>query len=193
LARRPDLFARRAAVSEAQAKLRLTIADRYDNPVIGPAYALDPTRVNFIGAQFTLPLPAFNTHRGEIMQREAERTQAALRVSQTETVIHQDVEAALLRLSSARLNVDTIANDVLPQLEAHLQDMMRLFEQGDPAADVLRVIEIRRRLLKARDGYLTALWELSQARADLAGAVGDPALALVPEGNGANDTKMEEP
>ena len=36
----------------------------------------------------------------------------------------------------------------------------------------------RRKLLKMRDGYLDAQWEASQAQADLAAAVGDPALAV---------------
>ena len=33
---------------------------------------------------------------------------------------------------------------------------------------------------RARDGYLDALFEVNQAQADLAAAVGDPALALNP-------------
>jgi hypothetical protein len=42
--------------------------------------------------------------------------------------------------------------------------------------DVLRVIDVHRKLLRARDGYLDTLWELRQAQADLAAALGDPAL-----------------
>jgi outer membrane protein TolC len=42
------------------------------------------------------------------------------------------------------------------------------------------VIDIQRKLLKARDGYLDAQFELSQAQADLANAVGDPGKAIVP-------------
>ena len=56
----------------------------------------------------------------------------------------------------------------------------RLFAAGEPSVDVLRLIDARKRLLRARDGYLDALWELSQARADLAAAVGDIELALPP-------------
>jgi hypothetical protein len=44
--------------------------------------------------------------------------------------------------------------------------------------DLSRVLEVRRRLLRARGVYLDALWELSQARADLAAAVGEPGLGL---------------
>src|SRR5262249_400444 len=54
---RADLRARTAAVTEAEARLRLAQADRYGNPVVGPMYDLNETRVNFVGTQITLPLP----------------------------------------------------------------------------------------------------------------------------------------
>ena len=44
-----------------------------------------------------------------------------------------------------------------------MTDILNLFERGVGGVDVLKVIDIRRRLLTARDGYLAALWELSQA------------------------------
>jgi cobalt-zinc-cadmium efflux system outer membrane protein len=178
LERRPDLHARQAAVAEADARLRLGVADRYGNPSVGPAYEYDPTRINLIGAQFTLPLPVFNTHRGEICQREAERVRAALDLRQTEVTIHQDIDAALARLKAARRWVETYHNQVLPELEKSLEQIQQLFALGGPGVGVLRVLDIRRKLLKARDGYLDALWEASQAQADLAAAVGDPTPAL---------------
>ena len=181
LTRRPDLFARQAAVREAEAKVRLAVAERFENPTIGPSYDYDPTRINSVGVFYTLPLPIFNTRRGEIMQREAERNQAMLRVRQTDTAIRQDVQAAVNRLASACASVETYSRQVLPQLESAMNDILNLFERGVGGVDVLKVIDIRRRLLTARDGYLAALWELSQARADLAAAVGDPAAALVPD------------
>jgi outer membrane protein TolC len=181
LTRRPDLLARRAAVREAEAKVRLAVAERIDNPTIGPSYDYDPTRVNSIGVFFTVPIPVFNTKRGEIMQREAERQQAVLRVRQTDAVIRQDVQAAIDRLKTTRDSVEIYSHQALPHVEGLLREILNLFEKGAGGVDALKVIEIRRRLLTAREGYLAALWDLSQARADLAAAVGDPALALVPE------------
>jgi cobalt-zinc-cadmium efflux system outer membrane protein len=130
---------------------------------------------------FTVPIPVFNTKRGEIMQREAEHQQAVLRVRQTDAVIRQDVQAAIVRLETTRASVETYSRQVLPHVEGLLREILNLFEKGAGGVDALKVIEIRRRLLTAREGYLAALWDLSQARADLAAAVGDPALALVPD------------
>jgi cobalt-zinc-cadmium efflux system outer membrane protein len=177
--RRADLQARRVAVNEAEARVCLAIANRYGNPNVGPAYEYDPTRINLIGAQLTLPIPVFNTHEGDILQRKAERSRAALDLRQTETLVQQDIQAALDRVRNARGWASTYRTEVLPKLESSLKDMEGLLVRGAPGVDVLRVLDILRKLLHARDIELDALWEVSQAQADLAAAVGDPAMAIV--------------
>jgi cobalt-zinc-cadmium efflux system outer membrane protein len=179
LERRPDLRARLAAVDEAEARIRLARADRFGNPNLGPAFEYDPTRVSLIGLQFTLPLPVFNRHRGEIMQREAERGLALAVLRQTEFQIRQDVDAALGRLKAAQQWADSYTETV-NNLNTALKEMDDLFLRNQPGADILRVIDIRRKLLKAQEGKLDALWELSQALGDLAAAVGDPQRILRP-------------
>jgi cobalt-zinc-cadmium efflux system outer membrane protein len=181
LQRRADLNAQQAAVAEADAKVRLTVANRFGNPNIGPAYEYNETRVNFIGAQIVLPLPVLNTHRGEIMQSEAERSRAYLQLRQIETQIHQDIRAALARLEQARQWVKTYDNTVLPGLEQSLKQLTNLLQAGDPGVTVLSLIDINRKRLHARDVALDARWELKQAQVDLAAAVGEPTLAICPQ------------
>jgi outer membrane protein TolC len=180
LARRADLRARESALAEADARLRLEVANRYGNPAIGPAYELDPTRVNLVGAQMALPIPVVNVHRGEIRQRQAERDRAALEVRQVEIQVQQDVAAALARLKDALAWEEMYRTRVIPDLRKGLAEMEKLFEGNDAGVDLLRVLDVRRKLLSAQDGYLDALWEISQARADLAAAVGDPTLLAPP-------------
>jgi cobalt-zinc-cadmium efflux system outer membrane protein len=177
--RRPDLHARQAAIAEADARLNLEIANRYGNINAGPAYEFDPTRVNLIGVQFLVPFPVFNTHQGEIMQRRAESARAGADLRQTEVAIRQDVQAALARLNQARTLVDTYQSGIVPHLEKSLADIRRLFD-NDPSGNLLPVIDVQRKLLRARDAELDALWEARQAVADLAAAVGDPLLAVPP-------------
>jgi len=178
--RRPDLRAHQAAVAEAEAKLRLTQADRFGNPSLGPSYQFNESRVHFIGGQVSVPIPLLNTRRGEIQQRDAERTRAVLELRDTEVRIGQDVAAALARLEYARQGVTLYDQEILPNLRTALANLEKLFNQNDPGVDVLRVIDMRRKLLRARAGYLDALWEANQAQADLASAVGDPALIALP-------------
>ena len=176
LEQRPDLRARQAAVREAEGKRRLAVADRFGNPNIGPDYEYNETSVNFIGTQFSLPLPLLNTHRGEILQRQAELARAALDLRSTEVAIQQQVHAALSRLNKARDLVERYRTRVLPNLESYLKDMETLFSQS--AVALLNVIDVRRKLLLARNGYVDALYEFRQARNDLTAAVADLGLAL---------------
>jgi cobalt-zinc-cadmium efflux system outer membrane protein len=178
---RGDLHAHEAAVVEANNRLQLTVANRFGNPTIGPAYVYDPTRVNEIGAQLNLPLPVFNSHRGEILQSQAGLARANLELRQTEVAIRQDVQAALARLEAVRSRVETYRTRLLPTLQKSLEGIQSLFLSGQPGVGVLRVIDVRRKLLRGRDGYLDALWELTQAQADLAAAVGEPALGVYPD------------
>jgi outer membrane protein TolC len=117
-----------------------------------------------------------NRRRGEILQREAERDRALLALRQNETVVRQDVRAAVRRLEEAQGWVETYRTKVLPELKTSLEDLENLFEKNQPGVDVLRLITVRRKLLAARAGYLDALYEASQARADLAAAIGDPTV-----------------
>jgi outer membrane protein TolC len=177
---RADLHARSAAIAEAEANVRLMCADRYGNPVVGPSYELDNTNVSYIGVQVHVPLPVLNTKTGEILQREAERTRAALLLRQTEVQVRQDVENALARLTQAQSWVESYRGATVPRLSKALDEMNHLFTHNEPGSDLLRVIEVRRQLLRARDAYLDALAEMSQAEADLAAALGDPRFLLPP-------------
>jgi cobalt-zinc-cadmium efflux system outer membrane protein len=178
LEHRPDLFARQAAVTEAQARLRLQIADRYGNPTVGPVFERDESRTNFTGVQFGMPIPIFNRRQGEIQQLQAQHTQALLFLQQTEVDIRRDVPLAVARLNEARGWVESYQKQILPDLRRSLTEMEQLFKQNQPGVDVLRVLDVRRKLLRAQDGYLDALLAYTQALADLAQAVGDPTLAM---------------
>jgi outer membrane protein TolC len=178
ITRRADLRARQMAVAEASANLRLTAANRYGNPIVGPAYTFDPTKIRMIGAQVNVPLPSFNIRRGEVLQSEAELSQAAVQLRQTEIGVKQDVASALARLDAAEARAETLRRKILPGLQQNGEDMRKLFEAGEPGVDVLKVIELRRSILRARDSYLDALWSVRQARADLLAATGEPALEL---------------
>jgi outer membrane protein, heavy metal efflux system len=178
LRRRPDLYARRAAIAEAEAELRLQIADRFGSPTVGPVYEFNETRDNFIGMQIGGPIPVFNRRQGEIRQREAQLGLAQLQLRQTEVEVRQDVPTAYARLAEARAWVDAYKTKILPELSNSQEAIERLFQQGQPGVDLLRVLDMRRKLLRARDGYIDALLAYADALADLALAVGDPTLAM---------------
>ncbi len=178
LERRADLRARREAVAEAAANVALTRANRFGNPSVGPAYTYDPTGVNMIGAQINLALPVVNTHRGEILESQANEAQAGLLLRQAEVNVRQDVAAALARLDAAQRRVELFRTRLLPDLRNAVERMQTLFLAGDPSVDLLRTMDVRRKLLRARDSFIDAQWNVSQARSDLLAAIGEPALGL---------------
>src|SRR5262249_14361565 len=85
---------------------------------------------------------------------------------------------ALIRLGDARAWAENYRDEVIPNLTRARRDLERLFAAGDQSVDVLKLIDVQRNLLKAYDGYLDALNEVAQARADLAAAGGDPSPAV---------------
>jgi cobalt-zinc-cadmium efflux system outer membrane protein len=177
LALRPDVHTRAAAIAEAEARLRLQVADRFGNPSVGPRVEYNETRDTFIGVTLTAPIPILNRKQGEIAQRRAELARAQADLRSTEVQVSQAVDAALARLAEARKWAAEYPTEVLPGLQKARENMERLFSQNQPGVDVLRVLGVQRTLLRAHDAYLDARFEVSQARADLAAAVGEPALA----------------
>jgi outer membrane protein TolC len=176
--RRADLQARRRAVTEAEANLRLVTANRFGNPSLGTAYTYDSTGVNLIGAQINVPLPVANLHRGEILEARAQQAQAALLLRQTEVNVRQDVATALAKLEVAERRAKVFRETILPELRTAVDRLREGFINKVEGADLTRLIDVRRKLLRARDGYLDAVWSVRMARADLLAAVGEPVLGL---------------
>jgi outer membrane protein TolC len=173
LERRPDLHALEFAVREAEQRLKLEVANRWGNPSVGPAFEYNETSVYFMGSWLIWSPPVLNTRKGEIRQREAERARAAQALYQGEVQVRQDTVFALARLEQAEKVANSFRTDTLPKLRQTREEFDKLYAAGQPGVDLTRVIDIRRRLLRARDAYLDALWEQSQAQTDLAAAVAD--------------------
>src|SRR5262249_24093354 len=75
--------------------------------------------------------------------------------------VQQDVQAALARLVDARAWADGYEKEVLPDLARAREEMEKLFAQGDPGVDVLRLIEVQRRYLRALDSLLDARFDVT--------------------------------
>jgi outer membrane protein TolC len=176
--RRPDLHAQEVAVKEAEAALRLQVSNRWGNPSIGPAFEQNETNVSFVGMWLIWSPPVLNTRKGEIVQRQADVIRAQQAAKSLDVTIRQDVCAALKRIAAASELVEMFRTQTLPSLREAREGFDQLFARGEPGVTLARVIAIRNRLIQTRSAYLDALFELSQARADLAAAVGDPSLAL---------------
>jgi outer membrane protein TolC len=180
-ANRADLQAANMAFQEAAERERLERANRFGNPNIGLKTEYNESRIYFTGGTLQFALPFYNARRGEILQRQAEKIKVLTDQQRLEIQIHQEVLAALDHLHQARKSVKVMDTDVLPTLREAKDSLDRLFAQGEPGVDILRWSDIRRRYLRGEEGYLDALWELNQARAELAAAVAEISLLIRPQ------------
>jgi outer membrane protein TolC len=178
--RRPDLQARRAAICEFEANLRLVEANRYGNPSVGPFFSYDATRISAGGARISFPIPCLNVKRGEIMKAETDVYKVRSEVQQLEVQASQDVLAALTRLTGATKWASAYEKDVLPELTQEKIRVEKLFASGDATVDLARFLAVERAYLKANETLLDARYEVAQSEADLAQAVAEPSLALGP-------------
>jgi outer membrane protein TolC len=177
LERRPDLHALQFAVHEAKQRFNLEVANRWGNPSLGPAFEENETSVTFVGIWMIWQLPIINTRKGEIRQRAAELARAMQARYQGEVLVKQDVFTSLARLAQAEQVIKTFNAETLPKLRQTREEIDKLYAAGQPGVDLGRTIDVRRRLLRAQDAYLDALFELSQAQTDLAAAVADLSFA----------------
>jgi outer membrane protein, heavy metal efflux system len=175
---RADLHAVDVAYQEAEQLERLEIANRFGNPNIGLKTEYNESRIYFTGGTLQCPLPWFNTRRGEILRRRAEKEKVLADRHRLEIQIQQQVLAAMDRLREAQKSVQLFETDILPAARQTRDAFDKLFAQGEPGVDFLRWSEVHRRYWRSEDSYLDALWLLNQTIADLAAAVGDFTLAI---------------
>ena len=145
--------------------------------------------IQSIGAPDQHPLPIGNTRAARCFKRSRTCTTMLL-LRQTELNVRQDVASAIARLEVAERRATQTKGKLIPELQQALADMEKLFLAAEPGVDVLKVIDIRRKLLRARDNYLDALWSVRQARADVLAATGEPALEW---GRAIEEPKAEVP
>lgn len=175
LEQRADLQARRAALCEAEANLRLVVANRYGNLSVGPYVEYDPTNILYLGGRISAPLAVLNTRKGEIHRAETDVTRVRAEIHQIETVATQDVQAALTRYAAASKWAASYQTDVLPNLIKARQEI-----EKEPNVDLARLLAVQRTYIKANENLLDARFEQSQAQADLAVSVAEPTLAIGP-------------
>ena len=180
LSQRADLNARRSASSEAEAALRLIVANRYGNPSLAPFFSYDPTRVTTMGGRISMPLSVFNAKKGEIHKAETDVAKVRAEVQQMELQAAQDVRAALGRYGEANKWASAYQTQVLPELRKAKGEMDEQLAKNEPKVDLPRFILVSRSFIKANENLLDAQYEVSQAQSDLALSTAEPSLAIGP-------------
>lgn len=170
---RPEIQVARAAAAAACAAMNLARGDRIPTPVIGPQYVIDEAGIQYVGLIIVSPIPILNSGKPLLIQREADYRRALVTLQQIEQRTVTQVKAAVAKWNNTNILVKQtggMTRAVRPQIER----MERLFDAN--ATDLGRLLQARQRLIQLENNELDALWQATQAQADLLTALGAPSL-----------------
>lgn len=175
LASRDEIKIANAQLQQAEAELRLAHTKRWVDPTLsleltsvrGFAAGTDPDglpvealpRSRELKFAFALPLPISRRNRGDLVQADAARAQAALALQQATLGAEVEVGSAWRRYLAARDNLDQFQHGLLDDAQRTLDKLQLSYLHG--ASSLLELLDARRLADETRIAFL-------QARADLA-------------------------
>jgi outer membrane protein, heavy metal efflux system len=173
LATRPEIQSARSQVASSRAAVALARAERIPVPSVGPAYEKDESGVSYYGVGLSSPIPVWNAGGPLVRQREAEYHRDVVALEQVQERTTAQVKATLAKWRQMQGSVRRTQSLAEP-LQEQVARMERLFDAGQ--ADVLRLLQVQRRSLEGRSAQLDAVWQATQAYADLLTAIGTAPL-----------------
>jgi cobalt-zinc-cadmium efflux system outer membrane protein len=174
---RPEVQAAAATAANSRAALNLARGDRIPTPSIGPYYERDENGLTFYGLNLSSPIPLLNTGAPLVRQREAEYHRDCVAWEQARQLVAAQVLAVIGKWNEAqRLAERTHAR--FEPTRAQTERMQRLYDAGQ--AELLKLLQVQRRYIDTRNVELDAIWDATQAYADLLAATGGTPLLNAP-------------
>jgi outer membrane protein, heavy metal efflux system len=170
---RPDIHAAYSQIAGTHSAVSLAKGDRIPTPIIGPQYEMDEAGVQYIGFVFITTLPIWNNGKPLVLQREAEHRRALVAYQEAQQRAVAQVRAAVAKWNGATELVNE-SSGLSKDLNADVVALERLFEANQ--ADLTRLMQARQRLIQLENAQLDAVWQATQAQADLLLALGMPSL-----------------
>jgi len=170
---RPDIHAALAQVRGTDSAIKLAKGDRIPSPVIGPQYEIDEAGVQYVGFVLISALPIWNNGKPLVLQREADHRRAIIAYQQARQRAIAQVRAAVAKWNGATELVND-SSGLSRELSKEVSVLERLFDAGQ--TDLTRLMQARQRLIQLNSSYVDAVWQATQAQADLLLALGVPSL-----------------
>jgi outer membrane protein, heavy metal efflux system len=176
---RPEIHAARARARGALAALGQAKGDRIPTVLAGPEYQTNESGTQFFGFVFSAPLPVLNNGAPLVRQRAADYRRAVVAAQQVERRTVAQVRAAVAKWDGAR-RLLARTDGLSGTLQAEVARVERPFQENQ--ADLARLLQARQRLIQLENARLDALWQATQAQADLLTALGAPTLLATVRG-----------
>ena len=170
---RPEVHTAQAQVTASRAAVCLARADRIPIPSAGPVYEKDESGTTFYGLVVSTPIPVLNAGRTLVSQREAEHCRDLVVLQQTQQRITNQLKATLIRWRQAQQLVSR-TQAMMEPIKAQANRVDRLYAAGQ--SDLVKLLQVRQRLIQAENTQLDALWQATQVYADLLTALGTTPL-----------------
>ncbi len=170
---RPEVQAAAAAASVSKAALQIARADRIPIPSLGPHYERNETGAVFYGLSFSTPVPILNAGNSLVCQREAEYRRDCIAWEQARQQVAAQVMAVEVKWTQAMQSAERTHQRLEP-VRRQAERMDRLYQAGQ--TDLLKLLQVRRRFIEARNVELDAAWQAIGAYADLLAATGGAPL-----------------
>jgi cobalt-zinc-cadmium efflux system outer membrane protein len=139
------------------------------------------SRRNQVVVGLSVPLPIFDTNRGNLAEALSREEKARDDLAAAELQLGADVAQATERLRSARATAETLQRDALPGAETAYKAATKGFELGK--FSFLEALDAQRTLFQVRNQYLVALADAHRAAGELdrlLGTEGDDNLHATP-------------
>jgi cobalt-zinc-cadmium efflux system outer membrane protein len=142
-AKRPDLIAAEATLSQSDANLRLQKAMRIPDPTLSLQYEHNPPDMpNTVGIGITIPLPFWNQNGGAIQAAKEARDQAERSVEQTKAQIDFDIATARAAYDEALTRWRYYRDKLRPKSATVRQTVFLAYEKG--GASLVDLLEAQR-------------------------------------------------
>jgi cobalt-zinc-cadmium efflux system outer membrane protein len=169
----PEINAARAQAAGSRAALALAQADRIVVPSLGPFYEHDEAGITYYGVALSSPVPVLNAGKPLVRQRETEYSRDLVAVEQLRIRTIARVRASLARWNQTRDLVARVDASTA-MIQQQTAKMERLYAAGQ--TDLLKLLQVRQRLIEAENAQLDMIWRATQAYSDLLTALGATSL-----------------
>lgn len=159
-------------VVQREASLGLEKAQRIPDLDVSVGSQYDATareRVNLVG--LSMPLPLFNRNQGNVLSAARRADQARDLRNATELRLRTETRQALEQWNTARGEVQSFNQTILPAAQRAVDSATQGFEMGK--FSFLDVLDAQRTLIGARNQYLAALAQTTDARVRIERIYGD--------------------
>ncbi|WP_151638596.1 MULTISPECIES: TolC family protein [Noviherbaspirillum] len=178
-----DMLTRRLATSPALSRARYEVDHRQalaqverSRRIPDMAVTLGVKRSEELGRNqavvgVSIPLPLFDSNRGNVLESLRRVDKARDELSATEIRLDGEVAQAYEKLSVSRQEAESLQKEVIPGAQSAYDAASKGFEFGK--FGFLDVLDAQRTLLQAKSQYLRALSEAHRAAADIDRILGE--------------------